>query len=58
MKLRLARAFKTASKIDFDSKRVPKTAPKSLPKSFPKIISSECLAMEFFKVARGFQVRV
>ena len=57
MKLPLARAFKIASKIDFGSKRIPQTAPNSPPKSFPKIISSECLAMEFFKVARGFQVR-
>ena len=50
MKLRLARAFKIASKIDFDSKRVPKTAPKSLPKSFSDIFFSECLAIRIFKV--------
>ena len=54
MKLCLERAFTIASKIDFGSKRVPQTAPKSLAKSFPKIISSECLAMDFFEVAKRF----
>ena len=57
MKLSLEKAFKIVSKTDFGSKMIPQTAPKSLPKSLPKVISLGALAIRFFKVARGFEVR-